>query len=117
MSIGAVTMTCDAAPMNELIAGERGVLVAAVAGERHNLATLQLFDDSALESAVAQVLAMAPARWDALGGAARRWFLDNKRTFHVRVQRAVNDLTALPQAATMASRPDRGAARAGRHQP
>jgi len=93
MSVGAVTFTCDAPPMNELIAADRGVLVAAPAGERHNLATLCHFDEQALEQAIARVLAMAPAQWQAMGAAARAWFLNNKQGFTARVQRALADLT------------------------
>jgi glycosyltransferase involved in cell wall biosynthesis len=103
MSVGAVTFTCDAPPMNELIAAERGVLVAARLGERHNLATLCHFDDTALEAEIARALAMAPAQWDAIGAAARRWFLDNKHGFVARVQRALTELAV--------------AARRGRRQP
>ncbi len=93
MSVGAVTITCDAAPMNELVTAERGLLVAAHAGARHNLATLSLFDEPALEAAVAQVLVMPVEQWDAIGAAARRWFRDNKRGFVARVQHAVTELT------------------------
>ena len=92
MSVGAVTFTCDRPPMNELVSAERGVLVAARAGARHNLATLCHFDEPAMEGQIARVLAMAPAQWDAIGSAARRWFLDNKRGFVARVQRALDSL-------------------------
>jgi glycosyltransferase involved in cell wall biosynthesis len=92
MSVGAVTITCDAPPMNELVGAERGVLVAAREGPRHNLATLAQFQVSALEAAIARVLGMSPAQWDAIGAAARQWFLANKGGFESRVQRAVNDL-------------------------
>ena len=92
MSVGAVTFTCDAPPMNELIGPNRGVLVAAEAGPRHNLATLYHFDEKALESDIAHVLAMKPAQWDALGAAARGWFLDNKHGFLARIQHALTEL-------------------------
>jgi glycosyltransferase involved in cell wall biosynthesis len=94
MSVGAVTITCDAAPMNELITAERGVLLAAHVGERHNLATLSQFDEAAMESAVARLLAMPPAQWDALGGAARSWFVVNKTGFVPRIERALSELVA-----------------------
>jgi hypothetical protein len=38
MSVGAVTFTCDAPPMNELVDAERGMLINARLGEQHNLA-------------------------------------------------------------------------------
>lgn len=92
MSVQAVTFTCDGAPMNELVSAERGVLVATHAGPRHNLATLCHFDAPALEAQIERVLAMAPAQWDAIGAAARCWFLDNKHGFVARVQRALGTL-------------------------
>ena len=33
LSVGAITLTCDAAPMNELVTAERGLLVAAGRGQ------------------------------------------------------------------------------------
>jgi glycosyltransferase involved in cell wall biosynthesis len=92
MSVGAVTLTCDAPPMNELIVPERGVLLAARSGKRHNLATLSLFDETALEAAVSRVLAMSPAACESIGAAARAWFLANKQGFPGRVQHALEEL-------------------------
>jgi hypothetical protein len=92
MSVGAVALTCDAPPMNELVGAERGVLLATHAGARHNLAQLALFDDAALESSVARVLAMRPAEWDAIGASARAWFLHNKGGFPGRVRHALEEL-------------------------
>jgi hypothetical protein len=93
MSVGAVTFTSDGPPMNELVSAERGVLIGSHAGARHNLATLCLFDEPALEAQIARVLAMAPAQWDGIGSAARSWFLDNKHGFVARVQRALEQLS------------------------
>ena len=45
MSVGAVTFTSDAPPMNELVGADRGVLVGARLGEQHNLARMARFDD------------------------------------------------------------------------
>jgi hypothetical protein len=90
MSVGAVTFTCDGPPMNELVNCERGVLIESRAGPRHNLATLCHFEEPALEREIARVLAMAPAQWNAIGNAARRWFLDNKHGFVGRVQCALD---------------------------
>ncbi|HEY3808352.1 MAG TPA: hypothetical protein VGL50_00310 [Steroidobacteraceae bacterium] len=92
MSVGAVTFTCDAAPMNELIGAERGVLVAAHDGPVHNLATLRLFDERGLEAAVERTLTLGATHWDATGAAARHWFLDNKHGFVARIARAVDEL-------------------------
>jgi glycosyltransferase involved in cell wall biosynthesis len=92
MSVGAVAFTSDAPPMNELVSNERGVLVAARLGERHNLARIARFDEAALEAAIAGALALDTTQLDAIGAAARRWFLDNKHGFAARIQAAVDDL-------------------------
>jgi hypothetical protein len=92
LSVAALTLTCDAAPMNELVSAERGVLVAARQGGQHNLAQLALFDDEALEAAVSYALSLPPARLDQIGAAGRQWFLDNKHAFPAKVQRAVSEL-------------------------
>jgi hypothetical protein len=92
MSTGAVTFTCDAPPMNELVGAERGVLVRVHAGERHNLARIARFDDAALEAAVERSLTLSALQLDAIGAAARHWFLVNKHGFVARVQSAVADI-------------------------
>jgi hypothetical protein len=92
MSVAAVTFTCDAPPMNELVGADRGVLVGVRLGERHNLARIARFDDAALEAAVERTLALSAAQLDAIGAAARRWFLANKQGFVARVQHAVTDI-------------------------
>jgi hypothetical protein len=92
MSVAAVTFTCDAPPMNELVGAERGVLVGVHLGERHNLARIARFDDTALEAAVERTLALSALQLDAIGAAGRRWFLANKQGFVARVQNAVDDI-------------------------
>jgi hypothetical protein len=92
LSVGAVTVSCDAAPMNELVSSQRGVLVAATQGPDHNLAKLALFETGALESAVSALTCMMPVQLEALGREARHWFLTNKREFPARIQHAVADV-------------------------
>lgn len=92
MSVGAVTLTCDAAPMNELITPQRGLLLTAAQAGMHNLSRVALFDASALEAAVAQTRSLPVEELDTLGTAAREWFLANKREFPERVRGAVADI-------------------------
>jgi hypothetical protein len=92
MSVGAVTLTCDAPPMNELVGPKRGVLLAVHSGERHNLASLSLFDEAALEAAVTGVLTMSSAACGRIGAEARAWFLNNKQGFFGRVRHALEEL-------------------------
>jgi hypothetical protein len=92
LSVGAVTLTCDAAPMNELVTMQRGVLLAASAGARHNLVELALFEPQALERAVHQCAAMGPHEFERIGTQARDWFVANKQQFPARVRRALAEL-------------------------
>jgi hypothetical protein len=92
MSVAAVTFTCDAPPMNELVGPERGVLVGVQLGERHNLARIARFDDGALEAALERTLALSVPQLDAIGAAGRRWFIANKHGFVARVKAAVADI-------------------------
>jgi len=92
LSVGAVAITCDAAPMNELVSNQRGVLVAADPGPDHNLAKLSLFETEALEAAISAVASMLPAQLAAMGHEARNWFVTNKREFPARIQQAVADI-------------------------
>jgi hypothetical protein len=99
MSVGALTFTCDAPPMNELVGAERGVLVGAQLGEQHNLARIARFDEAALAAAIERALALSAAQLDAIGAVARSWFLANKHGFVARLQGAVAELgRALPGA-------------------
>lgn len=94
MSVAAVTLTCDAEPMNELIAPGRGLTVAVKAGPVHNLVQLALFDETALAAAVRRAVTLGPAEVDAMGAAARTWFLQNKAGFVRRVEEALRRLDA-----------------------
>lgn len=101
LSVGAVTFTCDAPPMNELVGAERGVLINAHLGEQHNLARIARFDEAALEAAIERSLALSAAQLDAIGVAARHWFLANKHGFVARLQQAVADIGGAPRAAAL----------------
>ncbi|WP_242112691.1 glycosyltransferase [Luteimonas aquatica] len=94
LSLGAVVITTDAEPMNELVTPERGVLVPARASGTQHLATLYDFEVEGMREAVERCLAMSPAESDALGTAARRWFEDNRDDFPRRLLRAIEDIAA-----------------------
>ena len=93
LSTAAVTVTVDAAPMNELVTPERGVLVAYRATGTQRLATTYEFDEEQLESAIARTMTMSDAECARIGGNARAWFLDNKRSFVERLEAALLALT------------------------
>ncbi len=89
MSCGAVAITCDAPPMNELVHPDRGLLVAASAAGPLNAATRYHFDEAALEAAVERACAMNAAQYEALGAAARHWFETNQQRFGKLLQKAL----------------------------
>ncbi|MFK2878137.1 glycosyltransferase [Rhodanobacter hydrolyticus] len=89
LSVGAVVITTDAEPMNELVAAGRGVLVTAHAQGTQELATLYDFDGAAMEATIAHCLAMPEEEQQRLGRAAREWFLANRRDFEQRLCDAV----------------------------
>ena len=82
MSVGALAVTVDAPPMNELVTNERGLLVSAK-GETgmQKLATTYFFDEASMEAAVQQLMAMDEAQLAQRGAAARAWFEFNEAQF------------------------------------
>lgn len=81
MSCGAVAITCNAPPMNELVRPDRGLLVAATAAGTLNAATRYQFDEAALEVAIERARRMDSAEYEAMGAAARAWFEANHQRF------------------------------------
>lgn len=92
MSCGAVTITCDAPPMNELVRPERGLLVAAKAVGRLNASTRYHFDEAALEATIERARNMSAGEYEALGAAARGWFETNQQRFAGLLQDALQPL-------------------------
>jgi hypothetical protein len=92
LSVGAIVLATDAAPMNELVTHERGVLVAANRSGTQRLATTWFVDPAALEAAVEYVLALDEAARAQLGANARAWWEDNDRAFRERIADAVASL-------------------------
>ena len=93
MGVGAVAVTTDAPPMNELIDAQRGLLVAATPAGQQGLATLYRFDNGAMEHAVEACLRMDDAQLAAMGARARDWFVANQGAFPSRVAAALDALS------------------------
>lgn len=74
MSCGAVVVTTDAAPMNELVTRERGALVKVDRSEPMLRGTKNYVDISNLESTLTDVFAMSQQQREQLGINARRWY-------------------------------------------
>jgi glycosyltransferase involved in cell wall biosynthesis len=85
MSCGALVITTDAPPMNEIVDPSMGVLVSYGRSESRHLGQCYLVDGKALECRIQQVLAMpADAKAD-MGQAARRRYEENDRRFRDRI--------------------------------
>ncbi|HKU13772.1 MAG TPA: hypothetical protein VJQ52_05215 [Steroidobacteraceae bacterium] len=89
MGIGAVTITVDAPPMNELVSAERGVLVPYTTTGTQRLATTYQFDEAGLEAAIERTLAMSDEECSQIGARARSWFIGNKQGFTGRIAAAL----------------------------
>ena len=94
LSVGAVTITVDARPMNELVTPDRGMLVPYRKTGKQRLATTYQFDEAGLEAAIARTLAMSDEECAQLGARARAWFVKNKSGFSDRLVAALATLPA-----------------------
>ncbi len=85
LSVGAIVLATDGAPMNELVTPERGVLIRPARTGMLNLAPRYFVDTAGIEDAVETALQLDPARIAAMTDAARQFFLDNDRAFRNRL--------------------------------
>ncbi|MGA7800304.1 MAG: glycosyltransferase [Gammaproteobacteria bacterium] len=85
LSCGAVVVTTDAPPMNELVASDHGIVVPYSHSRPQSLGMNYYVDTEALEAEVAGLVAMTDAQKQTLGSAAREFFLSNKRLFEQRL--------------------------------
>jgi hypothetical protein len=74
MSAGAIVITTDAPPMNELVRPDRGILVAVQRSEPLRLGTRYFVEVDDLERKIDQAVAMPPQERARLGMAAKKWF-------------------------------------------
>lgn len=94
MSVGAVVITLDAPPMNEMITSERGMRVPYSHTGTQHLATTYHFDDKAMEATIERAIMMDTAECDRLGAAARAWYKTEREAFPVRLDHALRKLGA-----------------------
>lgn len=91
MSCGALVVTTDAPPMNELVDASRGCLVPWLASHPRHLGTNYVVNPQAMKAAVESLLHTAPAEIEQRAKAAREWFLENDRGFSARFRAAIED--------------------------
>ncbi|MDZ4673936.1 MAG: glycosyltransferase [Gemmatimonadota bacterium] len=92
MSCGAVLITTDGPPMNELVQPDRGILVAAKAAERQGVGQLYRADPQALEGAIDGALRLPAEERERLGVHARTWFEVNDAAFRNRLRGVLGEL-------------------------
>jgi glycosyltransferase involved in cell wall biosynthesis len=85
MSCGAVVLTTDGAPMNEIVQPQHGVLVPWIRAERRHLGTNWYADPGALEDAITKIIHQPDTEKLRMGSAARNWFEQNDRQFAGRI--------------------------------
>lgn len=104
MSVGALTVTLDAPPMNELVQADRGLLVAAAGRGRQHMATTYHFDPQAMADAIERALAFDAATLERYAAAARAWYLANDAAFAPRLREVVQRFAAERSSTRLAER-------------
>lgn len=95
MSCGALVITTDGPPMNEIITVDRGLLVGVARTEPRHLGTNFHVDPIALEKTIARALAMTEHERQDLGRAAQNWAAGNDRRFQKRFQQVLHEILPL----------------------
>ena len=91
MSVGAVVVTVDAPPMNEIPPGHALFCAATPLGTQ-SLATLYGFNADAMAGLIERCIAMDAAERDAIGAMARARYEDHQARFPVRLRDALSEL-------------------------
>jgi hypothetical protein len=89
MSVGAIVLTTDAPPMNEMVAPACGVLAAYSRTGVQRLAKTYFIDPFALEAGVERMLALGVEERRTRSEAARAWWEANDHAFRQRLADAV----------------------------
>ena len=91
-SVGAVVLTTDAPPMNELVRPERGVLVAHRGAEAWARGTKYFPDPDDLSKRIEEILSLTGEQRRSLGDRARSWFEENDALFRTRLAAVMHAL-------------------------
>jgi glycosyltransferase involved in cell wall biosynthesis len=91
MSCGAVVVTTDAPPMNELIGPNRGMLIRVERTEKKYRSTLNYIDVADLEVKLNTVFAMSHEQRSELGRNARAWYDAQHVRFENELQELINE--------------------------
>jgi glycosyltransferase involved in cell wall biosynthesis len=91
MSCGAVLVTTDGPPMNELVTIDRGLLVRPARAEPMRLGTAYYVDIEDLERQVDRVVRMTREQRRLLGNNARRWYETQSAAFAQRLEQFIDE--------------------------
>ena len=86
LSTGAVVVTTNAPPMNELVAPEFGYLVEADEKGRRFMNTLHVIREDSLVDRMESIFRESREALATRSDLARQWFLENRRQFRHRFQ-------------------------------
>jgi hypothetical protein len=92
MSCGALVITTDGPPMNELVRPERGFLVKWNRTSPKSLGAEFHFDENDLEQTIEDCLRLSPQEADRMAHNARDWFEKNDRFFRRTLPEIVHNL-------------------------
>jgi glycosyltransferase involved in cell wall biosynthesis len=92
MSVGAIVITTDGPPMNELVASDRGLLVSIARAEPMGLGSRYTIDPSDFDMQINRALHMPSQELLALGASARAWFLDSISSFPRRLDKEISQV-------------------------
>ncbi len=92
MSAGAVVLTTNAPPMNELVEPSRGVWIDSRPSGRQKLAQTFSFDEPSLAGAIERLLVASEGELRSKSANARQWFEANKQGFSERLAAALRTL-------------------------
>lgn len=101
LSVGAVVLTTDAAPMNELVDADCGVLLDSAPGEPMGLVHRRLVSVSAIEAGVVRVLMFDDRELARRAQSARARYLSLRAQFHLQLRAALH-AQPKPEPATVA---------------
>ena len=94
MSCGAVVVTTDAPPMNELVRPDRGVLIRVARSEPMRRSTRNYIDVCDLEAKLNQIFAMSPERRAELKRNARAWYEAQDLRFRTNLRAFLAEVTS-----------------------
>lgn len=84
MSCGAVTLTTDAPPMNEIVIEERGILVNYRSKEPQMLGMNYYVDENDLEKQIIRMINMSVKEQKNISERSHQWFRENDKDFKQR---------------------------------